>query len=84
MIWYFDHLRFGTTVAVKREMLGLSRREVCELAGLQQNTLATVETGEAGEAPRLTTVLAICTALEIDPRPFLKTRERKSAEDYRG
>lgn len=57
-------------LAAERARLGLSKKRVAQLAGLDPKTVTLVESGE--RSPTLYTVLRICAALECDLWRILK------------
>ena len=58
--------QIGTTIRSARKRLGLSQSELGERAGLRQETISLIETGNP--ATRLETLLAVLAALDMELR----------------
>lgn len=56
--------QLGTLIRRQRKKLGLSQSALGEQAGLRQETISLIETGNP--ATRLDTLLAVLAALELD------------------
>lgn len=56
--------QIGTTIRRNRKRLGLSQSELGERAGLRQETISLIETGNP--ATRLDTLLAVLAALGLE------------------
>lgn len=56
--------QLGTLIRRQRKKLGLSQSALGEQAGLRQETISLIETGNP--ATRLDTLLALLAALELD------------------
>jgi HTH-type transcriptional regulator/antitoxin HipB len=54
----------GNAVRRQRKLLNLSQDQLCERTGLRQATISKLEAG--GSAVRLTTLLDILTALDLE------------------
>lgn len=69
--------QLGTLIRRQRKKLGLSQSTLGEQAGLRQETISLIETGNP--ATRLDTLLAVLAALELDlhlgPRRRVHTLE---------
>jgi predicted transcriptional regulator len=69
--WFFAQI--ADRVVERRSALGLSQRELAELCGTTQSSIARLERG--GRPPRIDTLLRIAEALQCDlvvelvPRP---------------
>lgn len=56
--------QIGTTIRRNRKRLGLSQTELGDRAGLRQETISLIETGNP--AVRLDTLLAVLAALDLE------------------
>jgi HTH-type transcriptional regulator/antitoxin HipB len=56
--------QMGTLIRRTRKGLGMSQRELGDRAGLRQETISGIETGNA--ATRLDTMLAVLAALDLE------------------
>lgn len=61
--------RVGELIRARREALGLSQRELGDLAGIGQNYISRLERGEVG-LPQRQTIDALARALNLAPRAF--------------
>jgi DNA-binding XRE family transcriptional regulator len=68
--WFFAAI--AQDVAQRRQELGLSQRELAELVGTTQSSIARLERG--GRPPRIDTLLRIADALECDLSVELRPR----------
>ena len=68
--WFFAAV--ADKVAARRQAKGLSQRELAEIVGTTQSTIARLERG--GCPPRIDTLLRIADALECDLVVDLKPR----------
>ncbi len=66
--------QIGTTIRRNRKRLGLSQSELGERAGLRQETVSRIETGNP--ATRLDTNLAILAALDLEFQVAARSRKR--------
>ncbi len=69
--------QLGTAIRRIRKQRGLSQKQLGEKAGLRQETISLIETGNA--ATRIDTVLAVLAALDLEFRVGL--RGKGSAAD---
>jgi transcriptional regulator with XRE-family HTH domain len=68
--WFFAAI--AQDVAERRQELGLSQRELAELVGTTQSSIARLERG--GRPPRIDTLLRIADALDCDLSVELRPR----------
>ena len=73
--------QIGTLIRRNRKRLGLSQSELGERAGLRQETISLIETGNP--ATRLDTILAVLAALDLEFQMAPRTRKR-DVEDLIG
>ena len=66
--------QIGTLIRRNRKRLGLSQSELGERAGLRQETISLIETGNP--ATRLDTILAVLAALDLEFQMAPRTRKR--------
>lgn len=64
--------QIGTTIRRNRKRLGLSQSELGDRAGLRQETISLIETGNP--ATRLDTMLAVLAALDLEFRIAARSR----------
>lgn len=64
--------QLGNTIRRNRKRLGLSQSELGERAGLRQETISLIEAGNP--AARLSTILTILAALDLELRITQRTR----------
>lgn len=69
--------QIGAIVRRTRKTAGLSQKDVGEAAGLRQETISLIETGNA--ATRVDTLLAVLAALDLEFR--IVTRSKSGAAD---
>jgi len=69
--------QLGTVIRRIRKQRGLSQRQLGDKAGLRQETISLIETGNS--ATRIDTVLAVLAALDLEFR--VGPRTRSSAAD---
>lgn len=69
--------QIGTIVQRARKKMGWNQTELGEKAGLRQETISLIETGNP--AARLETILAVLSALDLEFR--IATRSRGQAAD---
>ena len=69
--------QIGTIVQRARKKMGWNQTELGEKAGLRQETISLIETGNP--AARLDTILAVLSALDLEFR--IATRSRGQAAD---
>lgn len=60
--------KFAVALQLKRQMLGLSQRELAEIVGVTYTTIAAYENGE--QAPSMAIFAKICDWLELEPGQF--------------
>ena len=73
--------QIGTIIRRNRKRLGLSQSELGERAGLRQETISLIETGNP--ATRLDTILAVLAVLDLEFQMAPRTRKR-DVEDLIG
>ena len=73
--------QIGTLIRRNRKRLGLSQSELGERAGLRQETISLIETGNP--ATRLDTILAVLAVLDLEFQMAPRTRKR-DVEDLIG
>ena len=73
--------QLGTLIRRNRKRLGLSQSALGQRAGLRQETISLIETGNP--ATRLDTVLALLAALDLELRIAARSR-RHDVEDLIG
>lgn len=61
---------FAYRVTTRREMLNLTKTDLSNISGVSYNEIVRCELGEV--CPRVDTVLAIASALNIDPIYLIK------------
>lgn len=66
--------QLGTIIRRQRKRLGLNQTELGERAGLRQETISLIETGNP--AVRLDTLLAVLAALDLEFQIATRTRTR--------
>jgi transcriptional regulator with XRE-family HTH domain len=71
--WFFAGI--ADQVAERRLALGLSQRELAELTGTTQSSIARLESG--GRPPRIDTLLRIADALDCDLSVELQPRDEE-------
>ena len=64
---------FGTRLRATGEKSGVSQENLATLAGLSRDAIGKLETGR--RLPRLDTLLALMSALEVEPSELLKGLE---------
>ena len=67
----FSISRVGANVRLCRRRLKMNQRDLAQAAGVRQSTVAEWETGNV-KCPRLATFVALCEALEADPKELLR------------
>lgn len=73
--------QLGTIIRRQRKRLGLSQTELGERAGLRQETISLIETGNP--ATRFDTLLAVLAALELEFQIAARS-QRRDVEDLIG
>ena len=73
--------QIGAIIRRNRKRLGLSQSELGERAGLRQETISLIETGNP--ATRLDTILAVLAVLDLEFQMAPRTRKR-DVEDLIG
>jgi Predicted transcriptional regulator with C-terminal CBS domains len=66
--------QIGTLIRRQRKRLGLSQSALGEQAGLRQETISLIETGNP--ATRLDTILAVLAALDLEFQIAARSRKR--------
>ena len=69
--------QLGTAVQRARKRLGWNQTQLGEQAGLRQETISLIETGNG--AAKLETILAVCAALDLELR--IAPRKKGSATE---
>lgn len=62
--------RFGKSLRVMREQLGLSQEDFADLVDLDRSYIGGIERGERN--PTLRTILRICSTLKIGPSELFR------------
>ena len=65
-----DYIVWGDMVRLARHRRKLTQRALADLVGVSSSLIGDIERGEAVN-PSHTTVIAVCTALDIDEPPAL-------------
>jgi HTH-type transcriptional regulator / antitoxin HipB len=73
--------QLGTLIRRQRKRLGLSQKELGERAGLRQETISLIETGNP--ASRLDTLLAVLAALDLEFQIAARS-QRRDVDDLIG
>lgn len=73
--------QIGTIIRHNRKRLGLSQTALGDRAGLRQETISLIETGNP--ATRLDTALAVLAALDLEFQITMRSR-RRDVEDLIG
>lgn len=74
MYWAFDINAFGQAMAIARSQANMKMKDLADLTGMSQSNWSRIERGENAN-PEMNTVLAICDALDIDPRNYFEVRK---------
>lgn len=72
--WAFDIASFGQAMSSVRMASKMKMSELANLTGISQANWSRIERGENNN-PEMNTVLAICDALDLDPRQFFEVRK---------
>ena len=65
---------FGKKLREFREAKGLSMQDLANMAEIEKSQIARIEIGKRN--PRLSTILVIALALEIDPQEFFQSKPK--------
>lgn len=74
MYWAFDISTFGQAMTTARLQHNMKMSELAELVGCSQSNWSRLERGMTHN-PEMNTILAICDALDLDPRQYFEVRK---------
>jgi transcriptional regulator with XRE-family HTH domain len=69
---------FGKIVQDQRKAKSISQEKLAKLTGLDRTAISLIENGK--RSPTFTTILKICSALEIEPSELFSIYEKKDPE----
>jgi transcriptional regulator with XRE-family HTH domain len=69
---------FGKILQDERKAKNISQEKLAALTGLDRTAISLIETGK--RSPTFSTILKICSALEIDPSELFSIYERKDPD----
>jgi transcriptional regulator with XRE-family HTH domain len=69
---------FGKILQEERKAKKISQEKLAKLTGLDRTFISLIENGKRN--PSFTTILKICSALEIDPSELFSIYEKKDPE----
>lgn len=69
---------FGRILQEERKAKKISQEKLAKLAGLDRTFISLVENGK--RSPTFSTILKICSALEIDPSDLFSIYEKKDLD----
>lgn len=69
---------FGKLLQEQRKAKNISQEKLAKLAGLDRTFISLIENGKRN--PTFTTILKICSALEIEPSELFSIYEKKDPE----
>ena len=69
---------FGKSIQEERKAKEISQEKLAKLTGLDRTAISLIETGK--RSPTFSTILKICSALEIDPSELFSIYEKKDPE----
>ena len=69
---------FGKILQDERKAKSISQEKLAKLTGLDRTAISLIENGK--RSPTFTTILKICSALEIEPSELFSIYEKKDPE----
>ena len=69
---------FGKIIQEERKAKKISQERLAKLTGLDRTAISLIETGK--RSPTFSTILKICSALEIDPSDLFSIYEKKDPD----
>ena len=69
---------FGKVLQEERKAKSISQEKLAKLTGLDRTAISLIENGK--RSPTFTTILKICSALEIEPSELFSVYEKKDPD----
>lgn len=69
---------FGKILQEERKAKNISQEKLAKLTGLDRTAISLIETGK--RSPTFSTILKICSALEVDPSELFSVYEKKDPD----
>lgn len=69
---------FGKILQEERKAKNVSQEKLAKLTGLDRTAISLIETGK--RSPTFSTILKICSALEVDPSTLFSVYEKKDPD----
>lgn len=69
---------FGKILQTERKAKNISQEKLSKLSGLDRTFISLIENGK--RSPTFSTILKICSALEIDPSDLFSIYEKKNPD----
>ena len=69
---------FGKILQEERKAKNISQEKLAKLTGLDRTAISLIETGK--RSPTFSTILKICSALEVEPSVLFSVYERKDPD----
>jgi len=69
---------FGKILQEERKAKNISQEKLAKLTGLDRTAISLIETGK--RSPTFSTILKICSALEVEPSQLFSVYEKKDPD----
>jgi len=69
---------FGRILQEERKAKNISQEKLAKLTGLDRTAISLIETGK--RSPTFSTILKMCSALEVDPSALFSVYEKKDPD----